>query len=94
MKAGQLISILQAVNPESEVCLQLGSNEKYRKMCAKAELLEGEMLLFLSVDKVEIGNDGSNLCLDIVLKQENYYQDTLEEVVAEFDKKYPEFKED
>ena len=90
MKAKDLIKVLQAVNPESDVTLSLGNvNDKYREQCAKAELVSGECLDFLVVDAAVIRDDGSdNLWCDIIVRQDNIFN--LGAEADRFDEKYHE----
>ena len=46
MKVGDLIKVLQGLNPESSFTLSLGRDDEYRIKCAKAELTCGECLGF------------------------------------------------
>lgn len=95
MKIGQLVKILQTANPDDEVCLQLGEDDKYRDQCAKVEIAEGECLGFLSLDKVHIFQEpGGATYYDLILKQDNWPDDTFEETIKEFDEKHPEYKWD
>ena len=91
MKVKDLIKILNSVNPDSEIGLTLGTDGdyEYRKDCAKAELVSGQCLNFLVIDKVVINDDnkdGYDLWADIVLKQDNIID--LNDFVRDFDKIY------
>jgi hypothetical protein len=88
MKVGDLIKVLQGLNPESSVTLSLGRDDEYRTLCAKAELAYGECLGFLTVDRIEIYPNacGPDLYADIVLEQDNIRY--LDEAAKEFDEKF------
>lgn len=87
MKVKKLIRILQALDPESFVTLSLGRDDEYRKKCAKAELITGDCLEYLDIDRVEIYTDAEEeICADIIVKQNNLIY--FEEEASEFDKKY------
>ena len=88
----ELIGILQALPPDDTPSFSLGrcdeAGHKYRKLCAKAELIEGECLNFLAIDRIEIieDPDDSSIWADIHLIQENL--SGLESLGKEFDKQY------
>ena len=88
MKAKDLIKVLQSVDPESEVTMTLGRSEEYRDACAKAELVCGECLGSLSIDKVEVhsGKGSTEVLADIVLEQ--YNLPYLEDEAGKFDMMY------
>lgn len=87
MKVKKLIRILQALDPESFVTLSLGRDDEYRKKCAKAELITGDCLEYLDIDRVEIYTDAKEeICADIIVKQNNLIY--FEEEASKFDKKY------
>ena len=88
MKAKDLIKVLQSVDPESEVTMTLGRSDEYRDTCAKAELVCGECLEFLSIDKVEVHSSkgSTEVWADIVLEQ--YNLPYLEDEAGKFDEKY------
>ena len=89
MKVKKLIRILQALDPESFVTLSLGRDEEYRNMCAKAEIITGDCLDYLDIDRIEFysgAEDPEEIWADIVLKQNNLIY--FEEEAAKFDKKY------
>ena len=94
MKAKDLIKVLNAVSPNSEVTFSIGRDQKYRDTCAKVELLNGDCLLYLGIDHIELyGNaeadeDGVSTWSDIVLKQTNYQEAHLLFLAGEYDKKY------
>ena len=94
MTAKELIGILSAVDPDSEVRMTLGRDKVYREACAKAELATGECLDDFTIDRVCISKpeyDGSDeddypLWADITLKQDNLIE--LEECAGYFDEMY------
>ena len=88
MKVGDLIKVLQGLNPESSFTLSLGRNDEYRTKCAKAELTCGDCLGYLAVDRIEIYPDegGSEMWADIVLEQSNLGY--LDEEAEKFDEQY------
>lgn len=87
MKAKDLIKVLQAVNPESDVTLSLGKNDEYRAQCAKAELADDGCLGYLSVDSAVIRDDGTGaLWCDIILQQDDVCD--LEAAEERFNEKY------
>lgn len=89
MKVGDLIKILQGLNPESSITLSLGRDDEYREKCAKAELTCGECLGYLEVDRIEIYPNalgGPNMWADVVLKQINLGH--LDDATKEFDEQY------
>lgn len=84
MKVKVLRAILEGLDPEASVVMEVGRDEEYRVACAKAELVNGDCLYVLDVDRVEI--DPDDCFTNIVLKQINItYLDELEE---KFDKLY------
>ena len=90
MKAKDLIRVLQALAPESSVSFALGNNNEYREKCAKAELVSGGCLEYLSVDSVEFHDDDGELWCDIILRQNNLYD--LDDTAHRFDEKYQRIK--
>lgn len=89
MEVKKLIRILQALDPESFVTLSLGRDDEYRKKCAKAELITGDCLEYLDIDRVEIytdAEDSGEIWADIIVKQNNSIY--FEEEASKFDKKY------
>ena len=88
MKVGDLIKVLQGLNPESSFTLSLGRDDEYRTKCAKAELTCGDCLGYLAVDRIEIYPDegGSEMWADIVLEQSNLGY--LDEEADKFDEQY------
>ena len=88
----ELIGILQALPPEGVPCFSLGRSgdlgNEYRRLCAKAELINGECLDFLEIDRVEIMDDfgGSGIWADIHLAQNNLSD--LESFEKKFDEQY------
>jgi len=93
MKIGQLVKILQAADPDKEVFLQLGEDDRYRDQCAKVEIAQGECLGFLRLDRVKIWQEPKGeTYFDLILKQDNWPEETFAEVNKEFDEKHPEYK--
>lgn len=90
MKVKELIAILSSVDPMEEVCLQIGLtlDDEYRKQCAKAELIEGECLNMLTIDRVELVKTSVNESVwpNIILKQDNYGD--LDDMEKRFDLEY------
>ena len=88
MKVGDLIKVLQGLNPESSFSLSLGRDDKYRTKCAKAELTCGDCLGFLVVDRIEIYPEegGPDMWADIVLEQNNLI--SLDKEADKFDEQY------
>ena len=88
MKVGDLIKVLQGLNPECSFTLSLGRDDEYRTKCAKAELTCGDCLGFLAVDRIEIYPDkgGSGTWADIVLEQDNLGY--LDKEADNFDEQY------
>ncbi|MBR3114384.1 MAG: hypothetical protein IKN22_01920 [Bacteroidaceae bacterium] len=88
MKVGDLINVLQRLDPESSITLSLGRDDEYREMCAKAELVCGDCLGWLAVDRIEIypNEDDSEMYADIVLKQDNL--GSLNKEADKFDEQY------
>ena len=92
MKAKELIKVLSAADPDTEVYFQIGDllNWKYREMCAKAELAENNCLECLRADSVKIAmsedSDDGELYVDVILKQYNY--EDMGYIVEEFNKMY------
>jgi len=54
MKVKELIKVLQALDQETLVNFQIGSDQEYRNMCAKAELVSGDAFDGFTVKVVEI----------------------------------------
>ena len=88
MKVGDLIKVLQGLNPESSFTLSLGRDDEYRTKCAKAELTCGDCLGFLAIDRIEIYpiEDGDGVWADIILEQDNIVY--LDEKADKFDEQY------
>lgn len=88
----ELIGILQALPPDGIPCFSLGRcgdlGDEYRKLCAKAELIEGECLDYLAIDRVEIMDDSgdSGIWADIHLAQNNLSD--LKSFEKKFDEQY------
>lgn len=90
MKAKDLIRVLQALDPESSVSMSLGNNNEYREKCAKAELVSGGCLSYLSVDTVKFYNEYDELWCDIILRQNNICE--LDETTKRFDETFQRIK--
>lgn len=88
MKAKHLIKIMEAVDPESEVGAQIGSDndQTYRDLCAMAELTCGECLSFLEVSEARIREDDGKTQVTLTLKQWNYSD--LESAAVDFGETY------
>ncbi len=89
MTSEKLIKILGAVDPESEVVLQLGhvDEDDYRDVCAKVQIADGDCLDFLEIDEVFINEDGDRrLSPNLILRQFNY--NDIDGTAADFDKEY------
>lgn len=88
MKAKNLVRILQGLAPDAQVIFSLGETEQYRDDCAKAQLVTGECLGFLAVQKIEIrpGNDQDDEVAEIILEQDNIIY--LDKEAKDFDNKY------
>ena len=91
MKAKELIKVLEAVNPESEVSLQIGGygddGEEYRDMCAKVQIESGECLDYLRIDYAII-HDDDDMWVYLVLRQNNYNVCDMSGIAKKFDEKY------
>lgn len=88
MKAKELIRILNAVGPESDVLAAVQCGGNYRELCAKAEIVTGECLSPLTVESVEIlGEEGGcEMFATLNLSQVNV--DNLCETAELFDRLY------
>jgi hypothetical protein len=88
----ELIGILQALPSDGTPCFSLGMcgnlGNEYRRLCAMAELINGDCLDFLEIDRVEIIDDldGSGIWADIHLAQNNLSD--LESFEKKFDEQY------
>ena len=95
MKAKDLIRMLQGLEPECIVVLSLGSDNKYRTDCAKAELVVGECLGYLAVDRIELYLEDEDTEPDmfarIILRQNNLGY--LLDEAKEFDKTYKKIED-
>ena len=91
MKAKELIKVLGAVDPESEVGLQIGgygdAGEEYRGMCAKVQIEGGECLDYLSIDYAII-HDDDETWVNLVLRQHNYKDCDMTDIANRFDEKH------
>ncbi len=92
MKVAELSKILQCMDPELTVGFSLGRNhdEEYRRKCAKVELVQGDVLYFLDVDRIEIYPESNmdDSRYEIVLKQTNYPQSYFDQASKKFDDLY------
>jgi hypothetical protein len=88
MKAKHLIKILETVDPESDVDLQIGSDndQAYRDLCAMAELTGAECLSYLGISEARIYEAGDKTCVSLTLQQWNYGD--LESAAADFSETY------
>ena len=89
MKVCNLIKALQGLDPEASFTLSLGRDDEYRIKCAKVELVCGECLGYLGVDRIEIypdKEDGVGMYVDLVLEQINV--NYLSEKADKFDEQY------
>ena len=89
MTSEKLIKILGAVDPKSEVGLQLGrvDEEDYRDACAKVQIADGECLDCLRIEEVVIDEDGDGrLSPNLILRQWNY--NDLESAATDFGETY------
>lgn len=88
MKAKHLIKILKTVDPESDVDLQMGSDndQTYRDLCAMAELAGGECLSYLRISEARIYEADDKTCVSLTLQQWNYRD--LESAAADFSETY------
>ena len=90
MIAKKLIKILGAVDPESEVGLQLGyvDDDDYRDACAKAQLADNECLNYLDIDEVFINEDGEGrLSANLMLRSSCDFANIVD-ATSDFDKEY------
>ena len=96
MKAKELIKVLEAVDPECEVGLQIGgygnAGEEDRDMCAKVQIESGECLDYLRIDYAII-HDDEDTWVNLILRQNNYNDSGMPNIVKRFDAKY-NIKED
>ena len=92
MKVAELSKILQCMDPELNVGFSVGRNndDEYRCKCAKAELVYGETLYFLDVDRIEIYPESNmdDSRYEIVLEQTNYSRSFFDQVSKKFDDLY------
>lgn len=88
MKTKHLIKILKAVDPESDVNLQIGSDndQNYRDLCAMAELADGDCLSYLEISEAKILEDEDKTQVVLTLRQWNCRN--LESAAAGFGKMY------
>lgn len=91
MKAKELIKVLEAVNPESEVAFQIGgygdAGEEYRNMCANVQIESGECLNYLRIDYAII-HDDDDVWVNLILMQNNYNISDMADIAKKFDEKY------
>lgn len=88
MKVNELIKLLSCCDPEAEVIVQVGSNDAYRKVCAKLVSEDDgtkdndglACLQVMSIDKMEqtqfVNTESSELLITIV--QDYYTEDFFE----------------
>lgn len=88
MKAKELIKVLQAVDPESDVLAAVGMNSIYREMYAKAELVTKECLSVLRVDSIEILGEEGGCEMSATLNLMQVNVDNLCETAELFDRLY------
>ena len=88
MKAKELIRILEAVDPESEVMASISGDAESLKSCAKAELVTGECLSVLAVDFVEIYGEEGGCKMSATLNLEQMNVECLGDTDELFDKLY------
>lgn len=95
MNAGDLIKILQVVDPSQEVEFSIGGtqDDRYREECAKVELQAGECLEFLCADGAEIISDGGIPLLTITLKQVNWPFEGFIKEVNTYDREHKKVDE-
>lgn len=88
MKVKELIKVLQTLDQETLVSFQIGSDQEYRNMCAKAELVSGDAFDGFTVKVVEIydNNEDDGLLATIVLT--HYRSGYLFNRAEHFDKIY------
>lgn len=93
MTAGQMIKILQAVEPETSVCFTIGERytnggAEYRKDCAKVQLEGYNCLGFLEARRADIfhGQSDDPLQIDFILEQFNYSDKEIDDIVKEYDR--------
>ena len=93
MTAGQMIKILQAVEPETSVCFTIGERytdggSEYRKKCAKVQLEEGNCLGWLEAMRADIFTCQSDepLQIDFILEQFGYSDKEIDDIVKEYDR--------
>lgn len=88
MKASELIKILQVSNPDSPVLFTVGVDDKHRIQYAMMEILEGEVLGYLSVRGARILHDDEGLLVDVSLQQDNYDEGVIDDIEKEFYKRF------
>lgn len=92
MKVAELTKILQGLDPECNVGFSVGRghDDEYRSNCAKVELVGGDTLYFLDVDRIEFYPEvdcDTSRC-EVVLKQTSYSPSSLKETSKLFDDYY------
>lgn len=97
MKVGLLLKILQGLDPETNVRFTIGNDstegEEYRLKCAKAQIQSGACLDWLDVNWVQIEKpyeDEDELLARVILRQDDYSIDGLDNAAERFDKRYIE----
>ena len=95
MNAGDLIKILQVVDPSQEVEFSIGGlyETQYRQNCAKVELQGGDCLNFLYAKGAEILSDGDTPFLTITLEQVNWPIEGFIKEANAYDREYKKFEE-
>lgn len=92
MKVAELVKILQGMDPELSIGFSVGrdNNDEYRRKCAKAELVYGEILYNLDVDRIEVYPEDKldDSRYEIVLKQVNFPPSDFEQISKKFDNLY------
>lgn len=85
MKVKYLTKLLEGLDPEIDVTFQVGRDDAYREKCAKVELVDGECLEYLDVDRLVVypeDNEGNPSFADITLEEYNHFN--LNKKAAEF----------
>ena len=92
MTAGNLIKMLQTVDPSQEVEFSIGGalDDSYRRKCAKVELRGGECLNYLCANGAVIYCDGGTPFLTITLEQINWPSDGFKKQVEKYDQEHKE----
>ena len=90
MKAGTLLKVLQAVDPDTMVRLRLGEvlDVNYRKKCAKAELINERCLSFLEINIAQVIAGEKKEWVELELKQDMFEDVELETIEAIYDERF------